>query len=72
MVFSVAANQLGSPLDAVIDVLDSPGKRVPRAILRPVWETTVDLRDQSSTQARMRLLSTSALRRGDWVSWIAS
>ena len=67
VVFSVAAERLGSPLDAVIDVLDSAGKPIPRAIVRPVWETSVDLRDHSSTQASMRLLSTSGLRRGDYV-----
>ena len=65
--FSVAAERFGSPLDAVIDVLDSAGKPIPRAIVRPVWETSVDLRDHSSTQASMRLLSTSGLRRGDYV-----
>jgi hypothetical protein len=67
VVFSIAAERFGSPLDAVIDVLDSAGKPIPRAIVRPVWETSVDLRDHSSTQASMRLLSTSGLRRGDFV-----
>ncbi len=67
VVFSVAAERFGSPLDAVIDVLDSAGKPIPRAIVRPVWETAVDLRDHTSTQASMRLLSTSGLRRGDFV-----
>jgi hypothetical protein len=67
VVLSVAAERLGSPLDAVIEVLDSAGKPIPRAIVRPVWETSVDLRDHSSTQASMRLLSTSGLRRGDYV-----
>lgn len=67
VVFSVAAERFGSPLDAVIDVLDSTGKPIPRAIVRPVWETNVDLRDHTSTQASMRLLSTSGLRRGDYV-----
>jgi hypothetical protein len=67
VVFSVAAERFGSPLDAVIDVLDSAGKPIPRAIVRPVWETNIDLRDHSSTQPSARLLSTSGLRRGDFV-----
>jgi hypothetical protein len=67
VVFSVAAERFGSPLDAVLDVRDSTGKPIPRAIVRPVWETSVDLRDHSSTQASMRLLSTSGLRRGDYI-----
>ena len=67
VVVSVAANQLGSPLDSVIDVLDARGREVPRAVLRPVWETSVDLRNQNSSSSGMRLLAWSALHRGDWV-----
>jgi hypothetical protein len=67
VVISVAANRLGSPLDSVIDVLDAQGREVPRAILHPVWETTIDLRNQDSSSSGMRLLAWSALHRGDWV-----
>ena len=67
VVISVAANRLGSPLDSIVDVLDARGREMPRAVLRPVWETTIDLRDQNSSSSGMRLLSWSALRRGDWV-----
>ena len=67
VVVSVAANQLGSPLDSVIDVLDAKGREVPRAVLRPVWETSIDLRNQNSSSSGMRLLAWSALHRGDWV-----
>jgi hypothetical protein len=67
VIFSIAAERFGSPLDAVIDVLDSAGKPIPRVIVRPVWETNIDLRDHSSTQASARLLSTSGLKRGDFV-----
>jgi hypothetical protein len=67
VVISVAANQLGSPLDSVIDVLDANGREVPRAVLRPVWETSIDLRNQNSSSSGMRLLAWSALHRGDWV-----
>jgi hypothetical protein len=67
VVISVAANRLGSPLDSVIEVLDATGREIPRAVLRPVWETSIDLRDQGSSSSGMRLLSWSGLRRGDWV-----
>jgi hypothetical protein len=67
VVVSVAANRLGSPLDSVVEVLDAHGREIPRAVLRPVWETSIDLRDQSSSSSGMRLLSWSGLRRGDWV-----
>ena len=67
VVISVAANRLGSPLDSIIDVLDAQGRGVPRAIVRPVWETTINLRNQDSSSSGMRLLAWSALHRGDWV-----
>jgi hypothetical protein len=67
VVISVAANRLGSPLDSIVDVLDAKGREIPRAVLRPVWETTVDLRDHNSSSSGIRLLSWSGLRRGDWV-----
>ncbi len=67
VVISVAANRLGSPLDSVIEVLDARGRAVPRAVLHPVWETTIDLRSQNSSSSGMRLLAWSALHRGDWV-----
>ena len=40
---------------------------MPRAVLRPVWETSIDLRNQNSSSSGMRLLAWSALHRGDWV-----
>ena len=67
LVLEVEAERLGSPLDSVIEVLDLSGQPVPRAVLRPVWETTVDLRNHSSTQTGLRLLAWSQLRRGDLV-----
>jgi hypothetical protein len=67
VVVSVAANRLGSPLDSVIEVVDAQGREIPRALLRPVWETTIDLRNHDSSSAGMRLLAWSALHRGDWV-----
>lgn len=66
-VFSVMADRLGSRLDSALEVLDRAGRAVPRATLRPVWQTTVDLRDHDSTGAGMRLVGWSGLQPGDYI-----
>jgi pre-peptidase len=67
LVFGVLADRLGSRLDSVLEVLDAQGRAVPRATLRPVWQTTVDLRDHDSTGSGLRLLAWSGLQAGDYV-----
>jgi hypothetical protein len=67
LVFAVAAERLGSPLDSLIEVLDARGHRIPRAIVRPTWDTSVDLADRNSTSSSIRLLSTTGLHRGDYL-----
>jgi hypothetical protein len=67
LVFTVLADRLGSRLDSVLEVLDAAGRPVPRATLRPVWQTTVDLRDHDSNGAGLRLLAWSGLQSGDYV-----
>jgi hypothetical protein len=67
LVVQVAADRLGSSLDSVLEILDAAGKPVPRARLRPVWETTVDLRNHGSTGSGIRLLAWNELHRGDYV-----
>lgn len=67
IVFTVAAERLGSPLDAVIDVLDAAGREIPRVLVRPVWETSVDLRNHGSLSQDLRVLNWSELRRGDYI-----
>lgn len=67
LVFTVMAARLGSPLDSVLEVLDARGRRVPRATLRPVWQTTIDLRDHDSMGNGMRLVSWSGIRPGDFL-----
>lgn len=67
LVFTVMAARLGSPLDSVLEVLDARGHAVPRATLRPVWQTTIDLRDHDSMGNGMRLVSWSGLRPGDFL-----
>lgn len=67
VVISVSASRLGSPLDSVLEIVDAEGRPIPRAVLRPVWETTMDLRSRDSLDRGLRLLTWSELRRGDWV-----
>jgi hypothetical protein len=67
LMIQVAADRLGSALDSVVEVLDGSGHEVPRARLRPVWETTVDLRNHGSTGSGIRLLAWNELHRGDYV-----
>jgi hypothetical protein len=67
IVFTVTAERLGSRLDSQLEVLDAAGRPVPRAVLRPVWQTSVDLRDHESTGGGMRLLSWAGLQSGDYV-----
>ncbi len=67
LILSVAAARLGSPLDPVLEIADAQGRPVPRAIVRPVWQTAVDLRDRGSQDPGLRFLSWSELRRGDYV-----
>jgi hypothetical protein len=67
VVFTVNAERLGSRLDSLLEVLDAAGRSVPRAVLRPVWQTSVDLRDHESTGGGVRLLSWAGLQTGDHV-----
>lgn len=67
VVFSVAAQSLGSPLDSAIEVLDSRGMAVPRATLRPVWQTFISLRDHDSLGQGIRLESWNGISVGDYV-----
>jgi hypothetical protein len=67
IVFNVMAQRLGSGLDSFIEVLDERGNAVPRATLRPTWQTFVTLNDPNSQQQGLRLESWSGLAPGDFV-----
>lgn len=67
LVAQVTAQRLGSSLDSVLEVLDAKGTPVPRARLRAVWETTIDLRSRGSLDPGLRLLAWDELARGDYV-----
>lgn len=67
LVAQIAAQRLGSSLDSLLEVLDARGQPVPRARLRAVWETTIDLRSRGSLDTGLRLLTWDELGRGDYV-----
>ena len=67
MVFEVNAQRLGSSLDSFLEVLDAKGSSIERAIVRPVWETAVTLRDHDSAGRGIRILAWDNLHTGDYV-----
>ncbi|MBK9171026.1 MAG: hypothetical protein IPM24_26705 [Bryobacterales bacterium] len=67
LVFEVLASRLGSPLDSVIEVLDAGGKRVERATVRCVLQTSVTLRDHDSVSPGIRIQSPTGFKVGDWM-----
>jgi hypothetical protein len=67
LMLQIAAQRLGSALDSLIEVLDAQGRPVPRARLRAVWETTVDLKSRGSIDSGLRLLAWDEVRRGDFI-----
>lgn len=64
---AVAASRLGSPLDSVIEVLDSQGKPVPRAIVRCLNETSLTLADRDSRTRGYRLVSKTGFHDNDYL-----
>jgi hypothetical protein len=63
----VAASRLGSPLDSVIEVLDTKGNPIPRATLRCLNETVTTLSDRDSRTPGIRLTSTSGFHEGNYL-----
>jgi hypothetical protein len=55
LVFDVTAQQLGSPLDSIIEVLAADGRPVPRAVLRALAQTEIALNDPDSGRRSIRL-----------------
>src|SRR6266478_2594751 len=67
LVFEVNANRLGSPLDSLLEVLDTKGAPIERATIRCVLETSVTLADRDSSSRGIRLLSPTGLAVGDYM-----
>jgi hypothetical protein len=67
LVFEVNAQRLGSTLDSFLEVLDAKGKPIERAVVQPVWETSVTLRDHDSAGRGIRIQAWDSLHTGDYV-----
>jgi hypothetical protein len=67
LVFEITAQQLGSPLDSIIEVLDSQGRLVPRALVRCLARTEIALNDPDSNRRSMRLLTWNELAINDYL-----
>ena len=66
-VFEVDARRLGSPLDSLLEVLDSKGAPVERATVRCVLETSTTLADRDSADRGIRLASPTGLAVDDYL-----
>jgi hypothetical protein len=67
LVFEVNARRLGSDLDSYLEILDTKGRPIERAIGRPVWETALTLRDHDSAGRGLRILAWDGIKVGDYV-----
>lgn len=67
LVIDVTAQQLGSPLDSIVEILDASGRVVPRAAVRCVAQTEITLNNPDSTRRGMRLAAWNELAINDSV-----
>lgn len=67
VLIDVNASRLGSPLDAVVDVLDASGKRLKRAQARCVGQTFTTLTDRDSFSAGIRIDNWSDMAINDYL-----
>ena len=67
LVFDVTAQQLGSPLDSIIEVLDASGRLVPRAVLRSLAQTEIALNDPDSGRRTIRLAAWNEIAINDYL-----
>ncbi|MBZ5626727.1 MAG: hypothetical protein LAQ69_49820, partial [Acidobacteriia bacterium] len=67
LVLEVNARRLGSDLDSFLEVLDAKGNPIERAVVRPVWETSITLRDHDSAGRGIRIQAWNSLNVGDYV-----
>jgi hypothetical protein len=67
LILEVNARRLGSDLDSFLEVLDASGHPIERAVVRPIWETNLTLRDHGSSDRGLRIAAWSALQAGDYV-----
>jgi hypothetical protein len=65
LVLEVNANRLGSPLDSMLEILDTKGDPVERATVRCELATAVTLNDPSSGGSSIRIMSWTGMAVGD-------
>ena len=67
IILEVQADRLGSPLDSLIEVLDSKGRAIPRTTLRAVLKTSVIFRSHDSVSSDIRMDQVKGLGVGDYI-----
>jgi hypothetical protein len=67
LVFDVTAQQLGSPLDSIVEVLDANGRPVPRALIRCIAQTEIALNDPDSNRRSIRLAAWNEIAINDYL-----
>jgi hypothetical protein len=67
LIVEVLARRAGSPVDSVIEILDSAGKPVPLATLRCAAKTSVTFRDHDSASTGIRLDAWNELTVNDYL-----
>ena len=67
LTLEIEAQRFGSPLDAVIEVLDSRGNQLPRVIARCLLETQLTLNDRDSASRGFRLLNWNGIQADDYL-----
>ena len=65
LVLEVNANRLGSPLDSLLEILDTAGRPVERATVRSELATALTLTDFTSSSSGLRILSWTGMSVGD-------
>ncbi len=67
LTLEVEAQRYGSPLDAVIEVLDARGNQIPRVLARCLLETQLTLNDRDSVNRGFRLLNWNGIYVNDYL-----
>jgi hypothetical protein len=67
LLIEVNARRLGSPIDSAIEILDSKGRPLPRAVLRCLAKTYVAFRDHDSRGTGIRIEAWSELAVNDYL-----
>jgi WD40 repeat protein len=67
LILEVSARRLGSPLDSVIEILDTKNQPVQRATLRSLAKTFVTFRDHDSAGAGIRIDAWDELAVNDYI-----